>query len=509
MIEISTQQILNSRFRTSSIADDTTIKMMENLGLSTKAGVARLAISRSLAMGCLPDEKIDAKGLEIPATSLFSQQDVAIWLGLCITHSIKYSESVISSMEAFREAIRRHWHRGVLLLEEDWKSMDCDYDRFLETLTNRRANLLEKGAVHKNDDTGGADVELKSLPEITDQLVSALSDISVVGKVKGIIHGPRLSRYIVYLPDVNMVDKLRKGLERLSLALGLQDGLPVLTRGEKSKTVNLDIPRHQRMWKRCTYADIEAWAHEQHALPSELLLFPGVDVLGNPFIFDLAQAPHLMVAGATGQGKSVCLHAIIASLMLMHSPSSLSIALIDPKQVEFSFYSGSSFLYKDKISVSMEDIKSTFFELVDEMDHRYALFKKYGVKNIDEANSTGLKFKKIVVIIEELADILLQDGGSEDSIARLAQLARAAGIHLVVATQRPDSKTFSGLIRGNITARIALAVQKSTESKIILDETGAEHLLGNGDMLIKTAGKKVTRVHGAYISQADIKRFLK
>ena len=124
MSELSLQQIMTSRFKTSALADHCTVDMMGYLGLSTKAGVARLAISLSLALGKLSDEKIDAKGLEIPATSLFSQQDVTVWLGLCVTHSLKYSDEPIRTMDSFRESIRRHWHRGVLLLKEDWESVD-------------------------------------------------------------------------------------------------------------------------------------------------------------------------------------------------------------------------------------------------------------------------------------------------------------------------------------------------------------------------------------------------
>lgn len=508
MNDISIQQVLNSRFRTSRDGDTKTIKLMENLGLSTKANVARLAISRSLSMGVLPENKIDAKGLEIPATSLFSKDDVAIWIGLCITHSIKFSESPIKNMDGLRDSIRRHWHRGVELLTEDWMASSEDYDRFLETLINRRAELPE--FVEKNDFNSKEVAESHAMPaDISEQVVRALADISVTGEIKATIHGPRVSRYKVFLPDINMVDKLRKGLERLSLVLGLQDGLPTLSRGDESKTVYLDIPRPKSSWKACTFQRLKDWSLGCKTSPGELMVFPGVDVIGNAFVFDLAKAPHLLVGGATGQGKSVCLHALIASLMLQHSPEYLNLALIDPKQVEFSIYKNSKYLYNNNIAVGIDDARECIMSIVEEMDNRYKIFQELGVSNIEEAHQKGLKIQYIIVFIEELADLVLQDRDLETNIVRLAQLARAAGIHLVLATQRPDSKTFSGLIRSNIPARIALTVQKSSESKIILDESGAEDLLGSGDMLVKTTGNQLIRVHGAYVTRNDIEGILK
>ncbi|WP_321402593.1 FtsK/SpoIIIE domain-containing protein [Maridesulfovibrio sp.] len=509
MSTLSIQQILNSRFRTSRAADKETVRIMEHLGLSTKASVARLAISRSLSMGKLPEEKVDAKGLEVPATSLFSSEDVAIWVGLCVTHSIKFSAKPITNMDGFRESIRRHWHRGVGLLAEDWSASSEDYDRFLETLINRRAELPEFANSNENPSTKTAQESPKEPNDISTQLLAALADIAVKAEIKDVTHGPRVSRYKVYLPDINIIDKLRKGLERLSLVLNLQEGLPILSPGDESKTVYLDIPRPQASWESCSFDRLKDWSQNIDPSPDKLLVFPGVDVMGNPFTFDLSKAPHLLVGGATGQGKSVCLHALIASLVSQHTPDSLSLALIDPKQVEFSVYRNSKYLYNETVAVGIEEARDCIFNLVEEMDHRYQVFKELGVSNIEEARKKGISISYIAVFIEELADLVLQDREIEDQIVRLAQLARASGIHLVLATQRPDSKTFSGLIRSNIPARIALTVQKSSESKIILDEVGAEHLLGAGDMLVKTTGKQSTRVHGVYVSRKDIEKIIR
>jgi S-DNA-T family DNA segregation ATPase FtsK/SpoIIIE len=196
--------------------------------------------------------------------------------------------------------------------------------------------------------------------------------------------------------------------------------------------------------------------------------------------------------------------------MLRFSSSVLKLALIDPKQVEFSVYQHCDYLYGGEVSTDASSARERIFELVEEMDSRYQTFAAAGVSNIAEARRKGINLPYIAVFIEELADLVLQDRDIENQIVRLAQKARAAGIHLVLATQRPDAKTFSGLIRSNIPARIALTVQKGTESTIILDETGAENLLGAGDMLVKAKpGGQPERVHGVRATRSDIESVLR
>jgi DNA segregation ATPase FtsK/SpoIIIE, S-DNA-T family len=196
--------------------------------------------------------------------------------------------------------------------------------------------------------------------------------------------------------------------------------------------------------------------------------------------------------------------------MLRFQPADLQLALIDPKQVEFAVYRKSPFLYGDGVAFDAPSAKERILDLVAEMDARYQQFNTIGVTNIFEARKKGIAIPYIVTFIEEMADLVLSDEEIEGYLVRLAQKARAAGIHLVLATQRPDADTFSGLIRSNVPARIALAVQKSTESKIIIDETGAENLLGEGDMLVKAKpGGQPDRVHGAKIARDDIELVLR
>jgi DNA segregation ATPase FtsK/SpoIIIE, S-DNA-T family len=507
MSDIALQQIMSSRFRTSGEADRATNTLMSNLGLSTKANVARLAISRSLGLGKLTGDNVDSRGLEIAANILFTQDDVSVWVGLIVTHARSCGDEAVDSIDTFRAAMRKHWHRGALVLMRDWDEATGNFDKFLETLIIRRADLPDVAASSAKKTP---DARIDKPVDASTVLISALAEIGVTAEIKGLIHGPRVSRYKVFLPDTNQLDKLRKGLERLALILNLQKTLPVLSTGDESKTVSLDVPRPQSSWSPVSFLQFREWITSGSVATGGLIVYPGVDVLGKPYWFDLAAAPHLLVGGTTGSGKSVCLHALILSLIGRMSHSALQLALIDPKQVEFAVYKDSPYVYRGEIATTAPTAREMLIELVTEMEARYSMFTTAGVSNIDEARKKRIEIPYIVVVIEELADLLTMGDNIEDHIVRLAQKARAAGIHLVIATQRPDAKTFKGQVRSNIPARIALRVQKSTESTIILDEVGAEDLLGSGDMLIKAKpGSQPERVHGVRIDRSEIELMLR
>jgi S-DNA-T family DNA segregation ATPase FtsK/SpoIIIE len=504
MSDLDIQSVLSSRYRTSHEADRYTDQLRINLGLSTKAQIARLAIGRSLALGELPDLQIDAKGLDIPATSLFTSDDIAAWVGMLVSHS-RSSGNVIDTMEAFRTAVRLHWHRGAHALWTDWRACDENYDRFIETLVTRRTEMpeLAKGGYRLPDeDASGETTETPA--DDTVVLTKALNELGIKVHVKDVTHGPRLSRYRVMLVKLADSGKLKRSMSQLGLALNLGNSLPSVSNGDEPKTVFIDLPRAKSTWKAVDIELLKAWASSGAREPNQLMIYAGVDVVGKDVTFDLATMPHLLVGGTTGSGKSVFLHTLILSLILRHKSDTLQLALLDPKQVEFAPYTKLSNLYRGEIAYETNEARQYLEEIVVEMETRYSIFKRIGVANIVEARRAGQAIPYIVVLIEELADLVLQDETIEPLIQRLAQKARAAGIHLVLATQRPDSATFSGLIRSNIPARIALTVQKGTESTIILDEKGAENLLGAGDMLIKRPGEQSIRVHGVFVRMDDV-----
>ena len=244
--------------------------------------------------------------------------------------------------------------------------------------------------------------------------------------------------------------------------------------------------------------------------PSKLAVALGKDIAGEPMVADLARMPHLLIAGATGSGKSVCINSLIASILYKATPEEVKLILVDPKVVELSVYNGIPHLLIPVVT----DPKKAAGALgwaVHEMDERYRAFAKSGSRDLKGYNAQQVEkgekpLPQIVVIIDELADLMMvAPGDVEERICRLAQLARAAGIHLVIATQRPSVNVITGVIKANIPSRIAFAVASQVDSRTILDMAGAEKLLGRGDMLFDPSGaNKKLRVQGAFISDKEV-----
>ena len=245
---------------------------------------------------------------------------------------------------------------------------------------------------------------------------------------------------------------------------------------------------------------------------SNLSLLLGKDVSGKCFVADLATMPHLLIAGATGTGKSVCIHGIIASLMFQNSPDDIKFILIDPKRVEMTLYNGIPYLLTPPVTEPKKIINSLKWA-IGEMDRRLEIFKNAKKQNITQYNEVVSEEEKlpiIVIIIDELADLMmLSKAEVEPCVIRIAQLARAVGIHLILATQRPSVNVITGLIKANIPARIAFTVVSSIDSRTILDEIGAEKLLGKGDMLYSASNlPKSIRLQGAYVSDDEIRKLV-
>jgi len=236
----------------------------------------------------------------------------------------------------------------------------------------------------------------------------------------------------------------------------------------------------------------------------------GKDISGRAVFFDLAEMPHLLVAGTTGSGKSVMLNALLTSLLLTTDPRQVKMVLIDPKRVELSYFGQIPHL----ITPVVTDVKKAANALawaVSEMERRYEVLEKVGVRSLEGYNARSESpMPYVVLVIDELADLMMQAAAKvEDAVIRLAQKARAVGIHLVVATQRPSVDVITGMIKANVPSRIAFAVSSQVDSRVILDSPGAESLLGMGDMLFKPVSAiRASRVQGAFISEAEVERIV-
>ena len=244
-----------------------------------------------------------------------------------------------------------------------------------------------------------------------------------------------------------------------------------------------------------------------------LMMGLGRDTSGSPVAMDLTKAPHLLIAGATGSGKSVSINAILTSLLMQHGPESLQLVLVDPKMVELPSYNGIPHLI-GKVITDMDQVMGALTWLLIQMDDRYRMFREVGARNISAYNEMARKEKKgdleplpyIVLVVDELADLMMTAAEDiERQICRLAQMSRATGIHLILATQRPSTDVVTGVIKANFPSRIAFAVTSQIDSRVILDQPGAERLLGQGDMLLmRPDAAKLFRLQGCYVSDEEI-----
>lgn len=340
------------------------------------------------------------------------------------------------------------------------------------------------------------------------RLLKALAEVGVAGVrlVGEPAQGPRWTRYTLRLDSASHLGRLRAGREKLAFVLGLQPSAVDLQLGDEPAVVRLDLLRPPATWARAGLPDLRRWAAEA---PSTLALpvCPGQDILGRPLWFDLATQPHLFLAGSTGSGKSVALHALLVSLVLLRGPADVQLGLYDAKRVELVGYRGLPHLLRPaKLLTEVDELVRALGELVDEMEARYRRFEARGVRSLAEARRRGEALPYLVFAIDELADAVV-DPAVMGLLESLARKGRAAGVHLVLATQRPDAATFSGQLRTNIPSRLALWVQKASESKIILDEPGAEDLPRPGEilaLLADRAGGRLARVHGVHLTESDV-----
>ncbi|RKZ33836.1 cell division protein FtsK, partial [bacterium] len=348
-----------------------------------------------------------------------------------------------------------------------------------------------------------SDDELASKAKL---LVDKLTSFNVTGEVKRIIPGPVVTRFELKPDEGIKVSRIISLEDDLALALKARS-VRILAPVPGKDVVGIEIPNDSRE----TVHIREIIASKEFANSRSPLAFAlGKDVSGNPVIADLDKMPHLLVAGATGSGKSVCINSIITSLIYRNSPEELRFILIDPKRLELSLYNDIPYLAHPVIT-EHEYAKLILKWATDEMDSRYRALEKLSVRNLGEYNKKSeepLPF--IVVVIDELADLMVRGAAEvEENITRLAQMARAVGIHLIVATQRPSVDVITGLIKANFPARIAFKTRSKIDSRTIIDMNGAEVLLGSGDMLFLPPWRaEPVRVHGSYISTEETERLV-
>ena len=355
-----------------------------------------------------------------------------------------------------------------------------------------------------------------------DKIVETLNDYKIqIAKIEATI-GPTVTLYEVVPAKGIKISKIKNLSDDIALslaALGIRIIAPIPGRG----TVGIEVPnaKPQTVAMRTVIAS-KKFQESKYDLPVAI----GKTITNETFTFDLTKTPHLLVAGATGQGKSVGLNAILTSLLYKKHPAQLKLVLVDPKKVELTLYKALEkyFLAKlpdaeDAIITDTQKVVNTMQSLCIEMDKRYDLLKEASCRNIKEYNEKFINRRLnpekghhylpyIVVVIDEFADLIMTAGKEiELPIARLAQLARAIGIHLIVATQRPDSNVITGLIKANFPARIAFKVMSGMNSRIVLDSPGAEQLIGRGDMLI-AMGSETTRVQCAFVDTPELEKIM-
>jgi len=376
-------------------------------------------------------------------------------------------------------------------------------------------SMLSKGEEVVSEDPA-------SIVKSREILQRTLDSFGVPGTVSSYISGPRITRYEITLAEGVKVKKVEELSDNIAMNLSAKS-VRVLAPIPGRPVVGVEIPnsRAASVFMR-SVMESDLWRNGHAEIPIVL----GKDVAGSPVILDLARAPHLLIAGATGSGKSVCMNTLIMSLLFKFSHHDLRLIMVDPKVVEFEDYKRLPHLITPVINDSRK-VPIALRWAVNEMDKRYMILAKAGVKKLSEYNKRHLpeapvldgdgmplpdKMPILVVIIDELADLMMTEAkkDAENSITRIAQKGRAAGVHIVVATQRPSTNVITGIIKANLPTRIAFRVGQMVDSRVILDNNGAEKLLGYGDMLyLPPGGSDLERVQGALVNDDDIKNVVK
>ncbi len=398
---------------------------------------------------------------------------------------------------------------------KDLDSVESDQNKELtedfDITKDQSKNVKDQGEKHGDytlpgisllNDSGKKKVKLANKSEL---LEDTLNSFGVEAKVINVNHGPTITRYEIQPATGVKVSKIVNLSDDIALALAARD-VRIEAPIPGKAAVGIEVPHGNDIT--VSFRDVIVSEEFQKA-EDKLTLALGKGIDGDTAVFNLAKMPHLLVAGATGSGKSVCINTLISSILYRATPEEVKLLLVDPKKVELNIYQGLPHLITPVVT-DPKKAANVLKLVVEEMENRYDLFSETGSRGIESYNKQvddpEDKMPYIVVIIDELSDLMMVAANEvEDNICRLAQMSRAAGIHLIIATQRPSVDVITGLIKANIPSRISFAVSSATDSRTILDMGGAEKLLGKGDMLFAPVGmQKPQRIQGAFLTDQEI-----
>jgi S-DNA-T family DNA segregation ATPase FtsK/SpoIIIE len=397
------------------------------------------------------------------------------------------------------EIVRQSTAEEILIQPTQVKEISCERN-FHQSIEGYNLPSLELLKDPQENISGPSKEELNIA---VSGIEKKLADFGVIGKIKQAYPGPVVTMYEFEPAPGIKINKIVSLSDDLALALRAPSIRVYPISGKAA--IGIEVPN----LRRATVSLKEILASEVfQSSPSLLTLALGKDIFGNPVVTDLSKMPHLLVAGTTGSGKSVFMNSMIISLLYKTTPDDVKMLMIDPKLLELSVYSDIPHLISPVIT-NPKEASDALKKIVLEMERRYRLIAENGSRNIATYNRSVPKEEKlpyIVVFIDELADLMFTTPKDvENAITRLAQMARASGIHLILATQRPSVDVITGLIKANFPARISFQVTSKIDSRTILDTQGAEQLLGMGDMLFMVPGVKIMRIHGAYVSESEVR----
>ncbi|MEX0673215.1 MAG: DNA translocase FtsK [Gaiellaceae bacterium] len=388
------------------------------------------------------------------------------------------------------------------LIPEETEELDDHPSLFDVTEVGEEYRLPDRAILHTSKPAPGGTTDQNA--RVAEILVQALANFGVEATLVGQVAGPRVTRYELQLAPGTKVSKVAALKDDLSYALATTE-IRILAPIPGKQAVGVEVPNAAPNY--VTLGDIY---DDLPTTASPLAVWLGKDISGTAVWTDLARMPHLLIAGTTGSGKSGCINTILSSVLLRATPDEVRMILIDPKRIELGYYEHIPHLLTPVVS-SPKEAAAVLTNCIAEMERRYERLSQLRARSLPEANRALRRrgeapMPYLLVVIDELADLMMVSPQAvEDAVIRLAQKSRAVGVHLVLATQRPSVDVITGMIKANVPSRIAFAVSSQTDSRVILDQAGAESLLGQGDMLFKPLGtSRLQRVQGAYVSEEEI-----